>query len=40
MNILISTTSKGPLFQQIIEQIKQHIFSGQLAEGGCASFHA
>ncbi|MEN1967446.1 GntR family transcriptional regulator [Lentibacillus sp. N15] len=33
MNILISTTSKEPLFQQIKEQIKQEIFSGQLAEG-------
>ncbi|NAO99345.1 GntR family transcriptional regulator [Halomonas sp. MG34] len=33
MNILIASTSKEPLFQQIKEQIKQHIFSGELKEG-------
>ncbi|RDW15596.1 GntR family transcriptional regulator [Oceanobacillus chungangensis] len=33
MNILISTSSKEPLFQQIIDQIKQQIFSGDLKEG-------
>ena len=33
MNILIATNSKEPLFQQIKEQIKQHIFSGELKEG-------
>ncbi|AXI10111.1 GntR family transcriptional regulator [Oceanobacillus zhaokaii] len=33
MNILISTSSKEPLFQQIKEQIKQQIFSGELKEG-------
>ncbi|MFD2628621.1 GntR family transcriptional regulator [Oceanobacillus kapialis] len=33
MNILISSSSKEPLFQQIKEQIKQHIFSGELKEG-------
>ncbi|MFD2044867.1 GntR family transcriptional regulator [Ornithinibacillus salinisoli] len=33
MNILISSNSKEPLFQQIKEQIKQQIFSGELKEG-------
>lgn len=33
MNILIATHSKAPLFQQITEQIKQHIYSGELKEG-------
>ncbi|MDY0409037.1 GntR family transcriptional regulator [Virgibacillus soli] len=33
MNILISNTSKEPLFQQIKEQIKEQIFSGILKEG-------
>lgn len=33
MNILIANNSKEPLFQQIKNQIKQHIFSGELAEG-------
>ncbi|SET59844.1 GntR family transcriptional regulator [Oceanobacillus limi] len=33
MNILISSNSKEPLFQQIIEQVKQNIFSGELKEG-------
>ncbi|WP_047981764.1 GntR family transcriptional regulator [Ornithinibacillus contaminans] len=33
MNIIISTSSKDPLFLQIKEQIKQHIFSGTLKEG-------
>src|SRR5690625_7384516 len=33
MNIVIATQSKEPLFQQIKEQIKQHIFSGTLKEG-------
>src|SRR5690625_2245010 len=33
MDILISTTSKDPLFQQIKEQIKQHIYNGTLKEG-------
>lgn len=33
MNILIATNSKEPLFQQIKDQIKQHIFSGELKEG-------
>ncbi|SHG43369.1 GntR family transcriptional regulator [Ornithinibacillus halophilus] len=33
MNILISNNSKEPLFQQIKEQIKQHIYSGELVAG-------
>ncbi|MUK88971.1 GntR family transcriptional regulator [Ornithinibacillus sp. L9] len=33
MNILISSSGKEPLFQQIKEQIKQQIFSGELKEG-------
>lgn len=33
MDILINNNSKEPLFQQIKEQIKQHIFSGELKEG-------
>ena len=33
MNIIISTNNKDPLFLQIKEQIKQHIFSGELKEG-------
>src|SRR5690625_3057 len=33
VNIIISTTSKEPLFQQIKEQIKQQIFSEKLKEG-------
>lgn len=33
MNILISNTSKTPLFQQIKEQIKEHIYTGKLREG-------
>lgn len=33
MNIILNTTSKEPLFQQIKEQIKQHIFNGTLQEG-------
>ncbi|MDL4841096.1 GntR family transcriptional regulator [Aquibacillus rhizosphaerae] len=33
MNILLSTTSKEPLFQQIKEQIKQQIYTGELTEG-------
>ncbi len=33
MNIIIATTSKEPLFQQIKDQIKQQIFSGKLHEG-------
>ncbi|HLR74651.1 MAG TPA: GntR family transcriptional regulator [Virgibacillus sp.] len=33
MNILISSNSKEPLFQQIKEQIKEQIFSGELKEG-------
>ncbi len=33
VDILISTHSKTPLFQQIKEQIKQHIFTGRLQEG-------
>lgn len=33
MNILIAANSKEPLFQQIKEQIKQQIFSGELQEG-------
>src|SRR5699024_10577921 len=33
MNILIATHSKEPLFQQIKDQIKQLIFSGELKEG-------
>ena len=33
MDILISTNSKTPLFQQIKEQIQQQIFTGQLQEG-------
>lgn len=33
MNILISSNSKDPLFQQITEQIKEQIFTGKLTEG-------
>ncbi|RLL46743.1 GntR family transcriptional regulator [Oceanobacillus piezotolerans] len=33
MNILISSTKKEPLFQQIMDQIKAQIFSGELKEG-------
>lgn len=33
MDVLISTNSKTPLFQQIKEQIQQQIFTGQLQEG-------
>ncbi len=33
LNILIATSSKKPLFQQIKEQIKELIFSGELKEG-------
>lgn len=33
LNILIATNSKKPLFQQIKEQIKEQIFSGELKEG-------
>lgn len=33
MNIIISATSKEPLFKQITQQIKQNIFSGLLKEG-------
>lgn len=33
MTILLSTTSKEPLFQQIKEQIKQQIYTGELTEG-------
>ncbi|MBO1004864.1 GntR family transcriptional regulator [Pseudogracilibacillus auburnensis] len=33
MNILIATNSKVPLFEQIKDQIKQHIFTGKLHEG-------
>lgn len=33
VDILISTHSKTPLFQQIKEQIQQHIFTGRLQEG-------
>lgn len=33
MNIVIATQSKEPLFKQIKEQIKQHIYSGVLTEG-------
>lgn len=33
MYILIDTTSKAPLFEQIIEQIKQQIYNGTLQEG-------
>lgn len=33
MNILINTSSKEPLFLQIKNQIKEHIFSGALKEG-------
>ena len=33
MNILISSNSKEPLFQQIKEHIKEQIFSGELKEG-------
>lgn len=33
MNILIATSSKVPLFEQIKEQIKEQIFSGELKEG-------
>lgn len=33
LNILITTNGKEPLFQQIKDQIKDHIFSGMLKEG-------
>lgn|SRR5690625_916098 len=33
MNIVINTTSKEPLFKQIKNQIKQHIYNGTLSEG-------
>src|SRR5690625_3487552 len=33
MNIILNTTSKEPLLQQIKEQIKQHILNGTLQEG-------
>ncbi|WP_226035818.1 GntR family transcriptional regulator [Aquibacillus saliphilus] len=33
MNILISTSSKVPLFIQIKEQIKQQVYQGELKEG-------
>jgi len=33
MNIVIATQSKEPLFKQIKEQIKQHIYSDVLTEG-------
>ncbi|MFS0674079.1 GntR family transcriptional regulator [Ornithinibacillus sp. 179-J 7C1 HS] len=33
MNLIISTTNKEPLFLQIKDQIKQHIYSGELTEG-------
>ena len=33
LNIIIATNSKEPLFQQIKDQIKEHIFSGELKEG-------
>lgn len=33
MNIFISNQSKTPLFQQIIDQIKEQIYSGELVEG-------
>lgn len=32
MYILVDTTSKAPLFEQIIEQIKQQIYNGTLQE--------
>ncbi len=33
MDIIISTSSKTALFEQITEQIKAHIFNGKLEEG-------
>lgn len=33
MNIVLSTSSKDPLFVQIKEQIKQQIFAGNVKEG-------
>lgn len=33
MNIIISNQSKKPLFKQIKDQIKQHIYAGELTEG-------
>lgn len=33
MNILISSNSKEPLFKQIKDQIKEHIYTGKLTEG-------
>src|SRR5690625_974624 len=33
LNILIATSSKLPLFEQIKEQIKEQVFSGELKEG-------
>ena len=33
MNIIISNTSKEPIYKQIKNQIKQSIFKGELQEG-------
>lgn len=33
MNIIIAANSKVPLFQQITDQIKQQIYTGELAAG-------
>lgn len=33
MNIIISNTSREPIYEQIVKQIKKLIFSGELNEG-------
>lgn len=33
MNIIISNTSKDPIYQQIIKQIKELVLKGELSEG-------
>lgn len=33
MNIIISNTSKDPIYQQIIKQIKEIVLKGELSEG-------
>lgn len=33
MEIVISNTSKKPIYEQITDQLKQHIISGVLQEG-------
>ena len=33
MDIILSTTSSTPIYEQIVTQIKKHIINGQLKEG-------